>query len=54
MLGERIANEHLREELSIILDALDAAPWRERDGERAKHIWFAPTAIERVRALLAK
>ena len=39
-------------ELSLILDAIDAAPWRERNGERAKRIWFAPSAIKRLRSLL--
>ena len=48
------AESQLRLELEIILDAIDAAPWRDFDGERAKRIYFAPLAIERIRGLLAQ
>lgn len=44
----------LRVELSLVLDAIDAAVWREQEGQRVKRICFAPTAIERMRMLLAK
>lgn len=44
----------LRAELLLVLDALDEASWREDDWGRVKRICFAPTAIERIRALLAR
>lgn len=44
----------LRIELSLVLDAIHAAPWYEQEGERVKRICFARAAIERIRTLLAK
>lgn len=43
--------ELMHQELAILLDAIDAAPWREAEGERIKLVCFAPTAIERIRSL---
>lgn len=43
-----------REELASILEALDIAPWGDRAGETAKSIWFAPSAIRRLRRLLGR
>lgn len=46
--------DKIRMELSIILDAIELAPWREQEGERIKRIAFVSSAIERIRALLGR
>lgn len=52
MDNDPFLNDTLRVELSIILDAIEAAPWRKEKGERTKCIYFAQAAIERIRAAL--